>query len=612
MGFLTLLVIAVVLYYLFRKKKNPKQKKTKMEEMGKAFNPVRTTAHNEKDDESDLVSFRKSEVEETFTKAGNHSGYKLQMFHKGLKETKYITARYMDILEEKEHKQVSQWEKKWERVCTEREAQEKADKAAEITNRCKAKLKAAESILEQALDIDSSVVWNKLKKDALFSKEKPKEPRKPPDPPEPKLEQFAIPTNFFDEVFSGGRQKLESQNSSMFNKAHQEWETECLKIQKEYSEVLGKYKRNLFKWTYEKNKHELEITKQHAEVDDMRRRYLNKESKAIEEACKLVLRNSLYPDEFPRKFDLEFNEANGMLIVDFQLPNLDQIPNQTTAKYIKSKDAIEMEYLSKSDHEKLYETVIYQMTLRTLYELFKADIVDRITAVTFNGFVTSVNTATGNKTTKCIISLQAEKEEFEEINLALVDPKACFKSLKGVGSPKMSALTPVPPLVFLDKSDKRFIDHYEVAESLDNSTNLASMDWEDFEHLVRELFEKEFTISGGEVKITQSSRDGGVDAVVFDPDPIRGGKIVIQAKRYTNTVGVSAVRDLYGTVVNEGAIKGILVSTADFGTESYNFAKGKPLTLLNGGNLLSLLEKHGHNARIDIAEARRLRNEQLK
>ena len=60
MGFLTLLVIAVVLYYLFRKKKKPKQKKTKIEEMGKAFNPIGTTAHNEKDedDESDLASFR--------------------------------------------------------------------------------------------------------------------------------------------------------------------------------------------------------------------------------------------------------------------------------------------------------------------------------------------------------------------------------------------------------------------------------------------------------------------------------------------------------------------------------------------------------------------------
>ena len=58
MGFLTLLVIAVVLYYLFRKKRTPKQKKTKIEEMGKAFNSIGTTAHNEKDDESDLASFR--------------------------------------------------------------------------------------------------------------------------------------------------------------------------------------------------------------------------------------------------------------------------------------------------------------------------------------------------------------------------------------------------------------------------------------------------------------------------------------------------------------------------------------------------------------------------
>jgi restriction system protein len=58
--------------------------------------------------------------------------------------------------------------------------------------------------------------------------------------------------------------------------------------------------------------------------------------------------------------------------------------------------------------------------------------------------------------------------------------------------------------------------------------------------------------------------------------------------------------------MNEGANKGILVTTSDYGPDSYEFAKGKPLTLLNGGNLLYLLEKHGHNARINIEEARKL------
>ena len=145
---------------------------------------------------------------------------------------------------------------------------------------------------------------------------------------------------------------------------------------------------------------------------------------------------------------------------------------------------------------------------------------------------------------------------------------------------------------------------------MDESTNLAAMDWEDFEHLVRELFEQEFAQNGGEVKVTQASSDGGVDAIAFDPDPIRGGKIVIQAKRYTNTVGVAAVRDLYGTVMNEGATKGILVTTSDYGPDSYNFAKDKPITLLNGSNLLHLLEKHGHKAKIDIKEAKRLMKEE--
>ena len=83
-----------------------------------------------------------------------------------------------------------------------------------------------------------------------------------------------------------------------------------------------------------------------------------------------------------------------------------------------------------------------------------------------------------------------------------------------------------------------------------------------------------------------------------------GGKIVIQAKRYTNTVELSAVRDLYGTVVNEEANKGILVTTADYGPDAYEFAKDKPLTLLNGANLLFLLEKYGQKARIDLREAK--------
>jgi restriction system protein len=40
---------------------------------------------------------------------------------------------------------------------------------------------------------------------------------------------------------------------------------------------------------------------------------------------------------------------------------------------------------------------------------------------------------------------------------------------------------------------------------------------------------------GLETRMTQPSRDGGVDCVAFDNRAIFGGKVIIQAKRYKNT-----------------------------------------------------------------------------
>jgi restriction system protein len=117
--------------------------------------------------------------------------------------------------------------------------------------------------------------------------------------------------------------------------------------------------------------------------------------------------------------------------------------------------------------------------------------------------------------------------------------------------------------------------------------------------LITNLFPK----MGLETRLTQASRDGGVDCLAFDPRPIFGGKVVIQAKRYKNTVGVSSVRDLYGTMQNEGASKGILVTTSGYGKASYEFAEGKPIELLSGSNLLYLLAEHaGVQARIEMPD----------
>lgn len=342
------------------------------------------------------------------------------------------------------------------------------------------------------------------------------------------------------------------------------------------------------------------------EIESLKTKYSIKSSDSIEVYYQLILDKISYDPNFIKSFDVEYKNEGKALIIEYLLPSIEQLPSVKEFRYIKTRNEYKEINYSPRELEKLYSEIIYRIVLDLIHVCFKVDKINAVNTIVFNGWSNTVDKATGHLVKACILSVVCKKDEFVEINLPEVDPKECFKKLKGISAHKISNIIPIKPIISIERTDSRFIDSRDIA--VDSSTNLASMDWQDFEHLIREIFEKEFKSNNGEVKVTQSSRDGGVDAVAFDPDPIKGGKIIIQAKRYTNVVGVSSVRDLYGTVVNEGATKGILVTTSDYGSDSFKFAQDKPLTLINGGKLLYLLEKHGYKARINIKEAR----EQMK
>lgn len=188
--------------------------------------------------------------------------------------------------------------------------------------------------------------------------------------------------------------------------------------------------------------------------------------------------------------------------------------------------------------------------LRTISEVLSSDDSDNIDNIVYNGYIRYVDKSTGKDAESCIITIETTKEKFLNINLDNIVCKECIKGLKGIFAPSILSLTPVTPYMKIDRSDSRFIESKDVSNITLDGFNLATMPWEDFEYFVRELFDKMFNQNGGEVKVTQASHDSGVDAIAFDDDPIRGGKFVIQAKRYNNAVPVSAVRDLYGTMIH--------------------------------------------------------------
>lgn len=259
---------------------------------------------------------------------------------------------------------------------------------------------------------------------------------------------------------------------------------------------------------------------------------------------------------------------------------------------------------SEWDSDKYYEDAVYSICLESMDYAFTLDNEERIRNIVFNGYVSDYSPTTGQMEQTTIMSIMASREQFEGIDVAHINPKACFKSLKGVSASRLVDIAPIIPILTFDEDDERFIEGRDI--ETDSGTNLAAMDWQDFEQLVREVLQLRFEKDGWKVNITRASRDGGVDAVIYNPDPLTGGKILVQAKRYTNTVGVSAVRDLYGAMTDERASKGILITTADFGSDSWNFVKDKPISLLNGGHLLGMMQEIGMKGYIDIQEAKEI------
>jgi len=514
------------------------------------------------------------------------------------------------------------WVSKYQRHLDKQHKENRAVHVDELNKEAQDAIDSLNNILAHTLSVDDTVDWGAIKRKDAFrinpstlfeggvthdfivfnSFGRPIEFEKIDAPVEPVFEKVKNEYGFLSKLFRGNAIKED------FESRMKKWKKQIEQNIKDNSDRESLFNQTVAGFEDKKKEFEEEKKRDNEALENIKSRYKEKDARAVEEYCDLVLNNSQYPDYFPQNWILEYRVESRIVVVEYDFPSPDQFPTVESYKYIKSRDEVSEKSITQATRKKLYESVIFQICIRTIHELFEADVVNALDAVAFNGLVTNTNPATGIEETKIIMSIVANKDQFMDFDLSQVDPKATFKHMKGVAAASLIDLTPIPPVIQLDKSDKRFISGRNVVGNLDDSVNLAAMHWEDFEHLVRELFEKEFTSSGGEVKVTQASADGGVDAIAFDPDPIRGGKIVIQAKRYTNIVGVAAVRDLYGTVMNEGATKGVLVTTSDYGKDSYEFAKDKPLTLLNGSNLLSLLEKHGHKARINVAEAKKILN----
>ncbi|WP_231568249.1 restriction endonuclease [Novosphingobium malaysiense] len=106
------------------------------------------------------------------------------------------------------------------------------------------------------------------------------------------------------------------------------------------------------------------------------------------------------------------------------------------------------------------------------------------------------------------------------------------------------------------------------------------------------------------------SGDGGIDGVI-DEDRLGLDRIYVQAKRYAPGSGVGRpdVQSFLGSLVGQGASKGVFVTTSSFSRQASEFADSlrERIILIDGKRLTELMVEFGIGVRISrVVEVKRL------
>jgi restriction system protein len=115
-------------------------------------------------------------------------------------------------------------------------------------------------------------------------------------------------------------------------------------------------------------------------------------------------------------------------------------------------------------------------------------------------------------------------------------------------------------------------------------SSLLSIDWQDFELLVSEVFKRK-----GFKTITNEGKgpDGGIDIVLLKGSD----KYFVQCKQWkANKVGVQIVRELYGVIASTDVSGGFVVTSGVFTKEARKFASGISIELIDGKELLRIID----------------------
>lgn len=133
----------------------------------------------------------------------------------------------------------------------------------------------------------------------------------------------------------------------------------------------------------------------------------------------------------------------------------------------------------------------------------------------------------------------------------------------------------------------------KITAAMESNSNLSKkitiddidlMEGEEFERFLRKLFSK----MGYNAEITKKTGDQGADLIIEK----YGGKTVVQAKRYSNSVSNSSVQEIIGAKEYYNATEAMVVTNNYFTKSAKELAKANNVSLWNRDKLMRMMDDY--------------------
>lgn len=303
-------------------------------------------------------------------------------------------------------------------------------------------------ILEATLDVDDYVDLESLRATATHPPfPRPELERPTPEvtplsaPPEPVFEEPEPPSGL-GAVFGGKKKHAAAVAAARqeFDVKHDAWKAEAAAVPARQLEQIrerdAQEQRRLDAlrdareaYGRECAARDAEIAEANGRLDALIQGLEAGDHAAVREYVGIVLGNSVYPALLDVEHEFEFDPETKELTLTVLVAPPDRLPAEKAFKYVKAKDEITATPLAKKDLKARYESVVHQVALRTLHEVFEADRAGQIQTIALEVGTETIDPATGRAKRMVFVGVGAERASFMAFDLHNVVPSATLQHL---------------------------------------------------------------------------------------------------------------------------------------------------------------------------------------